>query len=432
MTETDLDKTAPSLPSKFKGIFRAISYRNYRLFFIGQGVSLIGTWMQQIALSWLVYHMTNSVFMLGVVSFTGQFPTFLFAPLAGVLSDRWDRHRILVLTQSLSMLQALILSVLVLTGVVTVWHVLLLSMGLGLVNALDIPARQSFVVHMIDNRNDLGNAIALNSAMFNAARLLGPAIAGILIAIVGEGICFLINGLSYIAVIAALLAMDVSYIKTPKNSSSVIGEIKEGLIYAYAFQPIRFILLLLALTSVMGVPYAVLMPAFTRDILHGGPHMLGFLMSAGGVGAVGGALYLASRRTVRSLGKLISLTTAIFGFGLIGFALSRSVPISLVLMIFIGFGIMVQVAASNTLLQTIVDDDKRGRIMSLFAVSFMGMAPFGSLLAGTLADLIGVTGTLMIGGGSCVLGALLYARKISLLREMMQPVYRQKGGINPF
>lgn len=430
--EADLDKTTPASPGRFKSIFRAISYRNYRLFFMGQGISLIGTWMQQIALSWLVYRLTSSVFMLGIVGFAGQFPTFLFATIAGVLSDRWNRHRILILTQILSMMQALVLAFLVLAGMIAVWHILVLSVFLGLINAVDIPARQSFVVQMIDNKDDLGNAIALNSAMFNAARLLGPAVAGILIAIVGEGLCFLINGLSYIAVICALFAMDISYVKRAGKMSNVFGELREGMTYAYAFRPIRYVLILLALTSIMGVPYAVLMPAFARDILHGGPHTLGFLMSAAGVGAVGGALYLASRRTVRGLGRLISLATSVFGIGLAGFAVSRVLPVSLVLMVLVGFGVMVQVAASNTLLQTIVDDDKRGRVMSLFAVAFIGMAPFGSLLAGTLADLIGVAGTLLAGGGSCVLGALIYARQMPHLRTLMQPVYHEKGTINPF
>ena len=406
-----LNATTSARPKGLKLIFRTLRYRNYRLFFAGQCISLIGTWMQQIALSWLVYRLTHSVFLLGMVGFVSQFPTFLFAPFAGVLSDRWNRHHILIFTQSMSMLLAITLAVLVLTEVIAVWHILLLTLFLGCVNALDIPTRQSFVIYMIDKREDLGNAIALNSAMFNGARFLGPSVAGLLIAAVGEGICFLLNGLSYLAVIAALLAMKLSPVHSESMKANMLHDFKEGLAYTFGSQPIRSILLLLALTSFMGVPYAVLMPAFARDILHGGPHTLGFLMSATGAGALLGAVYLASRRSISGLGKIIPITAGIFGMGLIGFSLSRILWFSLLLMFIAGFGIMVQVASSNTLLQTIVDDNMRGRVMSFFAVSFMGMAPFGSLLAGSLAGMMGVANTLMMGGICCVMGATVYARK---------------------
>ena len=406
-----LNATTSARPKGLKLIFRTLRYRNYRLFFAGQCISLIGTWMQQIALSWLVYRLTHSVFLLGMVGFVGQFPTFLFAPFAGVLSDRWNRHHILIFTQSMSMLLAITLAILVLTGAIAVWHILLLTLFLGCVNALDIPTRQSFVIYMIDKREDLGNAIALNSAMFNGARFLGPSVAGLLIAAVGEGICFLLNGLSYLAVIAALLAMKLSPVHSESMKTNMLHDFKEGLAYTFGSQPIRSILLLLALTSFMGVPYAVLMPAFARDILHGGPHTLGFLMSATGAGALLGAVYLASRRSIIGLGKIIPITAGIFGMGLIGFSLSRILWLSLLLMFIAGFGVMVQVASSNTLLQTIVDDKMRGRVMSFFAVSFMGMAPFGSLLAGSLAGMMGVANTLMLGGICCVMGATVYARK---------------------
>ena len=406
-----LNATTSARPKGLKLIFRTLRYRNYRLFFAGQCISLIGTWMQQIALSWLVYRLTHSVFLLGMVGFVSQFPTFLFAPFAGVLSDRWNRHHILIFTQSMSMLLAMTLAVLVLTGAIAVWHILLLTLFLGCVNALDIPTRQSFVIYMIDQREDLGNAIALNSALFNGARFLGPSVAGLLIAAVGEGICFLLNGLSYLAVIAALLAMKLSPVHSESIKTNMLHDFKEGLAYTFGSQPIRSILLLLALTSFMGVPYAVLMPAFARDILHGGPHTLGFLMSSTGAGALFGAVYLASRRSIIGLGKIIPITAGIFGMGLIGFSLSRILWLSLLLMFIAGFGIMVQVASSNTLLQTIVDDNMRGRVMSFFAVSFMGMAPFGSLLAGSLAGMMGVANTLMLGGICCVMGATVYARK---------------------
>ena len=406
-----LNATTSARPKGLTLIFRTLRYRNYRLFFAGQCISLIGTWMQQIALSWLVYRLTHSVFLLGMVGFVGQFPTFLFAPFAGVLSDRWNRLHILIFTQSMSMLLAITLAILVLTGAIAVWHILLLTLFLGCVNALDIPTRQSFVIYMIDQREDLGNAIALNSAMFNGARFLGPSVAGLLIAAVGEGICFLLNGLSYLAVIAALLSMKLSPVHSENIKANMFHDFKEGLAYTFGSQPIRSILLLLALTSFMGVPYAVLMPAFARDILHGGPHTLGFLMSATGAGALLGAVYLASRRSIIGLGKIIPITAGIFGMGLIGFSLSRILWFSLLLMFIAGFGIMVQVASSNTLLQTIVDDNMRGRVMSFFAVSFMGMAPFGSLLAGSLAGMMGVANTLMLGGICCVMGATVYARK---------------------
>ena len=406
-----LNATTSARPKGLKLIFRTLRYRNYRLFFAGQCISLIGTWMQQIALSWLVYRLTHSVFLLGMVGFVSQFPTFLFAPFAGVLSDRLNRHHILIFTQSMSMLLAMTLAVLVLTGTIAVWHILLLTLFLGCVNALDIPTRQSFVIYMIDKREDLGNAIALNSAMFNGARFLGPSVAGLLIAAVGEGICFLLNGLSYLAVIAALLSMKLPPVHSESIKANMLHDFKEGLAYTFGSQPIRSILLLLALTSFMGVPYAVLMPAFARDILHGGPHTLGFLMSATGAGALLGAVYLASRRSIIGLGKIIPITAGIFGMGLIGFSLSRILWLSLLLMFIAGFGIMVQVASSNTLLQTIVDDNMRGRVMSFFAVSFMGMAPFGSLLAGSLAGIMGVANTLMMGGIFCVMGATVYARK---------------------
>ncbi len=415
----------------FRVIFRTLKSRNYRLFFAGQGVSLIGTWMQQVALSWLVYRLTDSVFLLGVVGFAGQFPTFVISPFAGVLSDRWNRHRTLILTQALSMAQALTLAVLVLTGAVAVWHIILLSLFLGCVNALDIPTRQSFVIHMIDDKKDLGNAIALNSAMFNGARFLGPSVAGILIALVGEGVCFLLNGLSYLAVIAALLAMKLSPAAPVKKSTNILQELAEGFRYAYEFKPIRFILLLLALTSFMGVPYAVLMPAFARDVLHGGPHTLGFLMSAAGVGAFMGAIYLASRTSVFGLGRIIPLSGGIFGMGLIAFAFSRTLWISLLLMLVVGIGIMIHVASCNTMLQTLVEDGKRGRVMSFFAVAFLGMAPLGSLMAGSVAQAIGITATMAIGGVFCIAGAIFFAGKLPLLRSIVRPIYKEKGIAGP-
>ena len=393
-----------------KFLFRTLQSRNYRLFFTGQFISLIGTMIQQIAVSWLVYRMTNSVFLLGLVGFAGQFPTFVITPFAGVWSDRFNRHKILVLTQALSLIQALALAILVLSGAITVWQIILLSLFIGCVNAIDMPNRQSFVIYMIDDRKDLSNAIALNSAMFNGTRFIGPFIAGVLIATTGEGICFLINALSYIAVIAALLSMKIDHIKGNVSKTSVLTELKEGFTYVFGNPKIRAILMLVMLTSIMGVPFIVLMPAFAKDILQGGPHTLGFLMSALGAGALLGAFYLASRTKIKGLQKLINMGAFIFGIGLIGFSFSRFLWISILMVFIAAFGMMVQVAAANTWLQTNVDDDKRGRTMSFYVVSFMGMAPFGSLLSGSVAGFIGVPDTIFIGGIVCILGAIFFLK----------------------
>ncbi len=410
-----------------KHIFRALRHRNYRLFFGGQSISLVGTWMQQIAMSWLVYRLTNSAFLLGIVGFSGQIPAFLLTPFAGVIADRYNRHRVLIVTQTLAMLQALILSALVLTNRITVGQIVALSIFLGLVNSFDIPVRQAFTVEMIEEREDLGNAIALNSSMVNAARLIGPSLAGILIAAFGEGICFLLNGVSYIAVIGSLLAMKITPRKIKPPDTHVLHELKEGFVYAFNFKPIRFILILLALVSLMGVPYQVLMPVFARDIFHGGPITLGFLMAMSGIGALTGAIYLAGRKSVIGLGKIIPLASGLFGLGVIAFALSGVLWFSMPVICVAGFAMMVQMAASNTVLQTIVEEDKRGRIMGLFTMAFMGMVPFGSLLAGSLASKIGAPNTLLLGGTCCIIGALMFVRKLPSLREKVRPIYIEKG-----
>ena len=410
-----------------KSIFRALKYRNFRLFFIGQTISLIGTWMQRIALGWLVYRLTGSAFLLGSVGFAGQIPTFVLTPFAGVLADRYDRQKLLIVTQTLAMVQSLTLSLLVLTKSVQIWHIMVLCIMLGIINAFDAPVRQSFTVKMVDNKQDLGNAIALNSSMVNSARLLGPSAAGILIGVLGEGICFLLNGLSYLAVIGALFAMNVEANNFKSKRPRGIGELKEGFVYAFGFAPIRAVLLLLALVSMMGMPYSVLMPVFAKDVLHAGPHAFGFLMGASGVGALAGALYLASRNSVLGLGIIIPLAASIFGAGLVAFSFARVLPLSLGLMLVIGFGMIVQMASSNTILQTIVDEDKRGRIMSFYTMAFMGMTPFGSLLAGTLAGKIGAPNTLLIGGAACLLGAGVFAAKLPELRKIVRPIYVRMG-----
>jgi MFS family permease len=421
------DKLRPDDPKGLRLIFRGLYHRNYRLFFGGQGISLIGTWMQQIAMSWLVYRLTNSAFLLGVIGFSSQISSFIFSPFAGVLSDRWNRHHILVVTQSLAMVQAFLLASLTLMGVIAVHHLVILAIFLGLVNAFDMPTRQAFVVEMVEKREDLGNAIALNSFLFNGARLVGPSIAGILISILGEGMCFLLNGVSFLAVIIALLAMKMTPNKRESEKTHVWQGLKEGFAYAFGFPPIRSILFFLGWVSLVGMANTTLMPVFAKDILHGGPQTYGFLMGAIGVGAIIGAIFLASRRSVLGLGRIIAIASAILGIGLISFSLSHLLWLSLFLLLLTGFGMMVHMASSNTILQTMVDDNKRGRVMSLYAMAFMGMAPFGSLAGGSLAGRIGAPYTLIIGGTSCILGSFLFARKLPSIREMVRPIYIRKG-----
>lgn len=409
-------------------MWRALGHRNYKLFFSGQSVSLIGTWMTRIATSWLVYRLTGSVLLLGIVGFAGQIPSFLLAPFAGVLVDRWNRHRLLVVTQVLSLLQSLALAVLTLSGVIKIWHVIVLSVFQGLINAFDMPGRQAFVVEMVERREDLANAIALNSSMVNAARLLGPSIGGVIIAAVGEGWCFMLDAISYLAVIASLLLMKLVPRKVERNKDArMLGQLKEGWKYASSFAPIRNVLLLLALVSLVGMPYTVLMPVIASDYLGGGPNTLGLLMAASGVGALMGAMLLAARRSVLGLGKFIPLTAAAFGAGLIAFSFSRVLWLSLLLMVVTGLGFMVQMAASNTVLQTIVEEDKRGRVMSFYTMAFMGTAPFGSLLAGSVADRIGAPYTLLLGGGGCILGAIWFATSLPALRRDVRPIYVKIG-----
>jgi MFS family permease len=419
---------AGAAPAKKKlSLARALRHRNYRLFFAGQSLSLIGTWLTRVATSWLVYRLTGSTIALGVVGFASQIPTFVVAPLAGVWVDRWNRHRVLVVTQVLAMLQSAALAVLALTGSIGVTSVVLLSLCQGVINAFDVPARQSFVIEMVTDREDLPNAIALNSSMVNAARLLGPSIGGILIALVGEGYCFAIDALSYLFVIASLLAMSIPAARRAPPATRVLAELREGFRYAAGFAPIRNVLLLLALVSFMGMPYTVLMPAVAARTLGGGAHTLGFLMAAGGIGALIGTLYLASRKSVVGLGRVIVVASAAFGLGLIAFAFSRSFWLSVAILIPTGLGMMLQMAASNTVIQTVVDEDKRGRVMSFFTMAFFGTVPFGSLFAGVMADRFGAADTIAVGGAACVVGSLLFLRKLPEVRRLARPVYVRLG-----
>ena len=408
-------------------VVRALRSRNYRLFFSGQSISLIGTWMTRIATGWLVYRLTGSAVLLGTVSFAGQAPAFFLAPLAGVLVDLWDRHRTLVVTQVASMLQSFAIAALALTGVIKVWHIVALAVVQGIVNAFDMPARQSFVVEMVDRREDLSNAIALNSSMVNAARLVGPALAGVVISAVGEAWCFVVDGVSYIAVIVSLLLMRIGR-RAPALSHSKVGEqLREGWQYVARSAPIRSILLLLALVSLAGMPYAVLMPVIASEVLHGGANTLGVLMAASGLGALAGAFTLAMRRTVLGLGTRIVTCSGLFGLSLIGFGWSTHLWLSLLILPVIGFSMMQHMAASNTILQTIVDDQKRGRVMAFYSMAFQGMAPFGSLMAGALAAQIGTRWTLVVSGVLCVAGSVWFARRLKQIRTILRPVYVRLG-----
>lgn len=408
-------------------IVRSLRYRNYRLFFYGQSISLIGTWIQRITVPWLVYRLTGSVFLLGLVGFAGQIPTFLISPFAGVVIDRWNRHKILVITQVLALIQALVLALLFYEKSISVWHIAILSVFLGIINAFDMPARQSFVVDMIEKKEDLGNAIALNSSMVNSARLIGPSIAGVLISLTGEGMCFMINAVSYIFVITFLLMMKIKPRKIVVQDTNVFQKFKEGYKYTFGFIPIRYIILLLALVSLMGMPYTVLMPVFAKSILHGGSHTFGFLMGATGVGALIGAVYMASRKNAAGLENFIPWFAGIFGLGLILFSFSTNFILSMFLLLITGFGMLMQMTSSNTILQTIVDDDKRGRVMSFYTMAFMGTAPFGSLLAGSLASKVGAPNTLLIGGVACILGALIFMRKLPKIKKSIRPIYIRLG-----
>src|ERR1035437_2976862 len=407
--------------------WRALRHRSFRLFFGGQTISLVGTWMTRVATGWLVYRLPGSGLLLGTVSFAGQIPTFLLAPFAGVWVDRLDKRQVLVWTQTLSMLQSLALAALTLSGHITIPVLLALSVLQGCVNAFDMPGRQSLMIMMVDDKSDLQNAIAINSSMVNVARLIGPSLAGMLIAVSSEGWCFLIDGISYIAVIFSLLMMRLHTSALERKATSILTELKAGWTYVAEFLPIRTILLLSAMVSLMGMPFVVLMPIFAKKVLNGGPHTLGFLMAAMGLGALVSALSLAARRNVRGLIRMIPIAAAVFGLGLVGFGLSRVFWLSMLMVFIAGMGMMQGMAASNTVIQTIVTDDKRGRVMSYYTMAFMGMAPFGSLLAGGMAHKFGAPWTVIMNGSVVLLGAAWFVTRLPLLRQQIRPIYREMG-----
>jgi MFS family permease len=426
-----LPRPARAQGRPFPSVARALRHRNYRLFFMGQGTSLIGTWLTRVATAWLVYRLTGSAMLLGVTGFAGQIPAFLIAPAAGVLVDRWNRHRVLLVTQTLAMVQSGMLAALTLGGVITVWHVIALALFQGAINSFDMPARQAFVVQMVESREDLPNAIALNSSMVNAARLVGPSLAGFLIAAVGEGWCFAIDAVSYIAVLASLAAMRIPPRTVLRKTGRFLAELGDGLRYASGSVPIRAILLLLACVSLVGMPYMVLMPVFAARVFGGGAHTLGVLMACAGAGAMGGALWLASRRSVLGLGRTLVVGAFAFGGGLVAFSFTSTLGLAVPALVVAGAGMMVQMASSNTLIQTLVDEDMRGRVMSLYAVAFFGMAPFGSLLGGWLGGRIGAPEAVRLGGGIVLLAAALFLSRLPALRRSVRPIYVRLGIIAP-
>jgi MFS family permease len=408
-------------PRRLLDTVRALRHPNYRIYFFSMLVSFTGTWMQSTAQSWLIYRLTGSPWLLGLVAFSSQVPVFLFAPVGGVLADRHSRHRLIVLTQILAMVQALLLAALTLSNNVTVEAIIGLAFFLGMINAFDLPTRQSFVVELV-GREDLMNAIALNSSMINGARIVGPALAGLIVAWVGEGLCFLFNGLSYIAIIGGLLAMKIGRKETKKPERSALADLKEGFAFIRRTRPVRAVLLLVAFVSIFGLSYIVLMPIFANTILGGGARSLGTLLSAAGLGALGGALTLAARREVRGLGRVAALSVAALGLLLVAFSFSRNLLVSAALLVPIGFTLMLQMSASNTLLQTMVPDRLRGRVMSFYSMSLMGMTPFGSLLAGGAASRIGAPWTIRAGGLLCLVGAFVFGLRLASLRQEAVPM----------
>jgi len=430
MPDSDHKENSPRASSekrpRIPAMLRALRHPNFQLFFSGQLISLIGTWMDNIAEAWLVYRLTGSSLLLGTVAFAGQIPVFLLAPLGGMAADRWNRRRIVIATQTLSMIQAGMLAALTLSHRVTVWEVVVLAASMGAVNAFDIPARQAFLVEMV-GREDLMNAIALNSSMFNGARVIGPAIAGMLVASIGEGWCFFANSVSYIAVITGLLLMHVEPLRRAVSKETPFENIVAGFRFVRRTGPIWALMLLIGLVSFVAVPYSVLMPIFADRILHGGARGLGILMGAAGVGALLGALTLAARRGVHGLGRVVAYAAAGFGFSLILFSFSRWFPLSVALLIPVGFGVMLQMSSSNTLIQAMVPDHLRGRAMAVYTMMFMGMAPIGALFAGAMADRIGAPLTVTIGGFSAILGAAYFYRRLPKLRFEARELLSAQG-----
>jgi MFS family permease len=415
------------MKSQFAAVFRSFSHRNFRLYFLGQGVSLIGTWMQQTAQPWLVYNLTGSPQMLGLVAACVQLPVFFLSPIAGVVSDRVDRRRLLIATQVVAMLQAFGLAVLVLTGLVQVWHVVVLSLLLGSVNAFDLSTRQAFLSEMLDRKEDLGNAIALNSVMFNAARVVGPALAGAMIALAGEGVCFLANALSFLAMLLALLAMRIEPREIAPPAGGVWHGLVEGVRYVAGSPALRTILATVSMISVTGISYVVLIPVFAKQVLHGDSHDLGFLMSAPGLGAVCSGLYLASKKNLHELLPRIAVTPTLIGLGLFGISFVDSLEWAMAGLFVVGFAAVLLLASCNTALQTLTAEDKRGRVLSLYAMAFLGTAPVGSAAAGGLSERLGVETTMRLGAAGCVLVSAFVVVQLPRLLPQVRETFAKKG-----
>ena len=411
--------------------WRTLRHRNFRLFFFGQSISVLGTWMTRLATTWLVYHLTHSALLLGVVGFAGQFISFALGPFAGVWVERVDRRKLLVWTQAAAAVQSLVMAALTLAHIINLWEIIALTALQGVINALDTPGRQAFLIQMIDDRADLGNAIAINSSMANGARLVGPAIAGLIIAAIGEGWCFTIDGVSYLAVIASLLMMHVKPLNVHRGRSSMLVQIREGWTYVSGFQPIRTILLLFSLISLLGYSWSVLLPIFAVQVLHGGATTLGWLASAAGIGALASAISLAIRKSVVGLTRMLQIAVTLLGCALILFGISHILWLSLVLIAFVGFGMIQAASISNTIIQSIVSEDKRARVMSYYTMAFFGSAPFGSLLAGALAEKIGASYTVAISGALCLAAAVWFSFKMPEILRIIQPIYQTAGLLPP-
>jgi MFS family permease len=407
--------------------FRALAHRNFRLFFTGQGLSLIGTWLQQVAMGWLTYRLTNSAFLLGVVAFSANVGILLFGNLAGVLADRIDRRRGLLTTQSLMLAQAVVLAVLVAFGWIQTWHLIVLALWLGTCAAFDTPLRQSAYVHFIADRGDLGNAIALNSMLVNTARVVGPALAGLLLGLAGEAACFALNALSFLAVIVAISKMDWPADVRTAVATGWWASWIEGARYARSLEPVRTLLVLVAALAWTIAPYSSLMPVYAKDIFGGGPHTLGYLLSAAGLGALVSTLHLAHRATVRGLGRVILFAVATSGAGLAAFAYMRVYPVALLLLVFVGGGTILAAASANTILQTIVDDRLRGRVAAFYTLAFLGVAPLGNLAAGAIASAMGTPFAFALNGALAMLAALWYRSKLPVVREVLRPIYEELG-----
>lgn len=406
---------------------RALRHRNFALFIAGQGWALIGYWIQQLAVSWLVYRLTGSATLLGVLTFAANVPVLVLAPLVGLWSDRFNRHRIMIATQVLEMLQAMVLAALAFSGLIEIWHIIALTMFLGVCVAVELPVRHAYLLELVGDKQDLPNAVAMTSLVANCGRLIGPSVAGVLIGWFSEATCFLINAITYVAVLVSFAFIRVKRQPTAASHPPALHGLKEGLVYAWRTVPIRLLLTLLAIIALTAAPYGTLMPAIVHEAFGGDAQTLGFLVGAAGMGAVSGTLLLASRRNVRGLTRFIVAAAFIAGCALIALSWSRLLVLSLALMVVIGFCILLISVSTNMILQTIVDDDKRGRVMSLYTAAFLGVVPIGGLIAGVLADRIGATRTVLIGGCVCVLATLYMARQLPLLHRHMQPIYARLG-----